>query len=151
MAEPYSTPLSLSSRPRPTSPTTAIHRRLALQPPNLLTTSLDNARHLGQATLTPHGAVQTPVSTTSLSTPFSLNVTQSPYPQSPGTAMRGASPLTHRSGPSVPYNPQQWGPLSDASPQSASTQVQQRYMHLAPRPVGPDGKKLFSSLTRNLY
>ena len=125
---------------RNATPPTASRRQHAVQPPSLLTTSLENARNPSLAG--PGGLLATPISTTSLSTPFSAYPVQSPYAQSPGGAMRGASPMTFRSqgGFSAPYNPQQWEPLSDGAAQSPSTaQRQQRSVPLAPRLVGPDG------------
>lgn len=123
-------PAGIASSPR--------RRQHAAQPPNLLTTSLGNARNAG---LGIGGIAQTPVSTTTLSSPFSG------YPQSPGGAMRGTSPMAFRSqaGFSGAYNPQQWGPVATGSPSSSSAgdhrQAQSsRPLALAPRPVGPDGK-----------
>ncbi|MCJ1397847.1 hypothetical protein MMC11_001043 [Xylographa trunciseda] len=119
------------------------------QPPSLLTTSLTNAQTLGHGL--PLGG-QTPLSTTSLSTPFSAH-SSSPYPMSPGGASRGSSPMALRSaaGFSAPYNPQQWGRLSstDSSPSTSSgltVNVHARHLPtrtttFAPRPVGPDGKE----------
>ena len=120
-------------------------RRHALQPPSLLTTTLENAHNLGLGI-----AGQTPVSATSLSSPFSTSPT-SPYPASPTGAMRGASPMVLRapSAFNTAYNPQQWGPVSSGSsstPISTSRPVsirqpnQSRAVVLAPRPLGPDGK-----------
>lgn len=120
-------------------------RQTPNQPPNLLTTSLGNARNAG---LGAGGAVQTPISSTTLSSPFSA-YPQSPYPQSPGGAMRGSSSMASRSasGFSGYYNPQQWGAVNNVSPNSMSmagehrqTGQSSRTAHLAPRPVGPDGK-----------
>ena len=105
-------------------------------PPSLLTTSLGNAR------ISSHGrgaSVQTPASTTSLSSPFS-------YPSSPGGAMRGTSPMAPRNpaGFNAAYNPQDWEPLSSGPsnttrPTGASSRQSSRTSRLAPRPVGPDG------------
>ena len=105
-------------------------------PPSLLTTSLGNAR------ISSHGrgaSVQTPASTTSLSSPFS-------YPSSPGGAMRGTSPMAARNsaGFNAAYNPQDWEPLSiglpnNTRPTAASSRQPSRTSRLAPRPVGPDG------------
>lgn len=120
-------------------------RQTPSQPPNLLTTSLGNAR----AGLAIGGFAQTPVSTTSLSSPFSA-YPQSPHPQSPGSAMRETSPMSFRSasGFNTTYNPQQWGPVSSSSTNSVPTlgerrQTSQssRLSHQAPRPGGPDGKE----------
>lgn len=132
---------NVASRPAaiPVSPR---RRQHAVQPPNLLTTSLGNARNAG---LGIGGVSQTPISTTSLSSPFSASAyPQSPNPASPGSAMRGTSPLTFRShtGSGATYNPQQWGPLSnDASVSNTrlTTSNSSRAPALAPRLVGPDG------------
>lgn len=120
-------------------------RQTPNQPPNLLTTSLGNARNAGLGI----GEVpQTPILSTTLSSPFSA-YPQSPHPQSPGGAMRGASPMASRSasGFSGHYNPQQWSAVDNVSPNSMSvagehrqTGQSSRISHLAPRPVGPDGK-----------
>ena len=113
------------------------------QPPTLLT-ALGSAYNQG---LDAGVGSQTPLSTTSLSSPFSIHQT-SAYPPSPGAAMRGTSPLAVR-GPSnfnPPYNPQQWGPLgsSSNSPLEAATRSRQlgqsaRVPRFAARPAGPDG------------
>ena len=123
------------------------HRRRQLpnQPPNLLTTSLGNARN---TTLGIGGVVQTPISSTTLSGPFSAHPLCS-YPQSPGGAVRGTSPMASRSASTFSghYNPQQWGVVNSASPNAMSmagefrqTSQSSRTAHLAPRLVGPDGK-----------
>lgn len=143
MAAPYN---SYNAAPASTGIASSPRRRQqALQPPNLLTTSLGIARNAGFGT---GSIVQTPVSTTTLSSPFSG------IPQSPGGAMRGASPMVPRSrtGFNGTYNPQQWGSLNNGSPSSSSAgghrQAQpSRVVALAPRPVGPDGK-LFSFSTK---
>lgn len=115
------------------------------QPPRLLTTTFGNARH---ATLGAGRVNQTPTSTTSLSSPFSAQP-QSAYPSTPTGAMRGTSPMTLRSaaGFATAYNPQQWGPLNNTSPNSGSISANRaslppssRVTALAPRPVGPDGQ-----------
>ena len=137
---PYScfpVPASLPSSPR--------RRQHAAQPPNLLTTSLGNARNAGLGI----GAVtQTPLSTTSLSSPFS-GYPQSPIPQSPGATMRGSSPMALRSQTNFSgiYNPQQWGPVRSTSAGPSSVGHRQATQSqtvpaLAPRPVGPDGKNV---------
>ena len=118
-------------------------RRHAVQPPNLLTTSLGNAR----AGLGIGAVSQTPISTTSLSSPFAASAYPlSPNPASPGSAMRGTSPMTFRSqaGFSSAYNPQQWGPVGNETsvPTTRSTRGQSsRTTVFAPQPVGPDGKE----------
>jgi len=135
MAAPYN---SYNTSPDPSGiATSSPRRRQPVQPPNLLTTSLGNARNAG---LGIGGIVQTPVSTTTLSSPFSA------FSQSPAGAMRGASPMALRSQASFSgtYNPQQWGPLNNRSPNSSSAGDHRparssRVVALAPRPVGPDG------------
>ena len=124
------------------------HRRRQLssnQPPNLLTTSLGNARN---TTLGIGAMVQTPISSTTLSGPFSAHPLCS-YPQSPGGAVRETSPMASRSASTFSgrYNPQQWGVVNSASPNAMSiageyrqTSQSSRTAHLAPRLVGPDGK-----------
>jgi hypothetical protein len=120
-------------------------RQHAVQPPTPLTTTLDNAHRASWGTEAP-----TPVSTTALSTPFSI-YQPSPYPVSPVGTMRGTSPSVHRAPTSfsAPYNPQQWGPLSGSSTSSPSPASRPggarhasqptRVAVLAARPVGPDG------------
>ena len=118
---------------------TARRRQRAVQPPSLTTT-------IGLGLGVPG---QTPISTTSLSSPFSANFPSSPYPVSPGGALRGTSPMSHR-GPtafSTPYNPQQWGPISAASSNPASSTASStrqgsqatRVVPLAAVATGPDG------------
>ena len=113
-------------------------RQQPVQPPNLLTTSLGNARSAG---LGIGGITQTPVSSTSLSSPFSMNT------QSAGGAVRGASPMALRSQASfsVNYNPQQWGPVNSntLAPSSVGDYRQAQSSRVATttlRPLGPDGK-----------
>ena len=129
--------------------TSSRHRQQAVQPPNLLTTSLENAR-TSNTGLGIGAIVQTPVSATTLSSPFSG------FPQSPASAMRSASPMAQRSqsGFSGTYNPQQWGPLSNGSPSSSSAGDHRRVhssrvVALAPRPVGPDGGQFLFFIKAN--
>lgn len=130
-------PVGIETSPR--------RRQTPNQPPNLLTTSLGNARNGG---LGLGAVVQTPVSSTTLSSPFSA-YPQSPHPQPSRETMRGASPMASRSasGFGGHYNPQQWGAVNSVSPNSMSMAGEHRQIshssrtaHLAPRPVGPDGK-----------
>lgn len=121
-------------------------RRHGLQQPSLLTTTLGNAHSLGLGI-----AGQTPISATSLSSPFSFSAHQpSPYHGSPPGAMRGTSPVPHRMSTTfnMAYNPQQWGPVnSGPTPNSSSRPTSMRQSSsqtrqapvLAARPVGPDG------------
>ena len=103
----------------------------SLQPPSLLTTSLENARASNLAVGT---ALRTPTTATTLSSPFSAHP-HSAYPSSAG-AMSTSSPMAVRHTSSFPaaYNPQQWGPMNSSSPRPTS-----RVVALAPRAVGPDG------------
>lgn len=121
-------------------------RQHSLQPPSLLTTTLENAHSLGLGM-----ASQTPISATSLSSPFSFAHQPSPYHASPPGAMRGTSPVVHRMPTTfnMAYNPQQWGPVnSGPTPNSSSRPTSMRQSSqsrrasvLAARPVGPDGKQ----------
>lgn len=120
-------------------------RQHGLQPPSLLTTTLENAHSLGLGM-----AGQTPISATSLSSPFSTAHQPSPYHASPPGAIRGTSPVVHRMPTTfnMAYNPQQWGPVnSGPTPNSSSRPTSMRQSSqsrrapiLAARPVGPDGK-----------
>ncbi|KAL8730317.1 MAG: hypothetical protein Q9181_004704 [Wetmoreana brouardii] len=137
-------PYLLPPATRGSQVTPSSRRQHATQPPTLLTTALNGAhnQNLGVAS-----ASQTPLSTTSLSTPFSAHQA-SPYPLSPGIESRESSPMATRTPASfnAPYNPQQWGPLSSStsSPLDAATRTRHpsqssRFPRFAPRPVGPDG------------
>ena len=141
-----SAPYPYAPPPAQEGPSSPRRRQHAVQPPNLLTTSLGNARNIG---LGLGGSIQTPLSTTSLSSPFST-YQPSPYPASPGGAMRGVSPMATRTPAAynTPYNPQQWGSSSSSSSSALGTRPRQltRVEQLAPRPVGPDGM-LEGSLT----
>ncbi|KAL8972000.1 MAG: hypothetical protein Q9183_000777 [Haloplaca sp. 2 TL-2023] len=114
------------------------------QPPTLLTTNFAGAQnqHLGIAS-----ASQTPLSTTSLSAPFSAYPT-SAHPLSPQADFGESSAMATRSRGSfnAPYNPQQWGPLSsstsstlDTATRSGQSSQSTRFPRYAPRLVGPDG------------
>lgn len=85
-------------------------RELAVQPP-LLTTSLSGPQF---------HHVNTPLSTTSLSSPFTQN--HSPYVASPanGRSASSSSSMASRqpANYSVPYNPQDWGPMGGAPVQA---------------------------------
>lgn len=128
-----------------TGPSQSSSRRQHLgQPPTLLTTSSGGlpTRHLH----IPSGP-QTPLSTTSLSTPFS-SYPSSSLVLSPGAEARPSSPMATRSPPSLntPYNPQQWGPLSSSTSSLLEDDTRarhrsqsSRFPRFAPRPLGPDG------------
>lgn len=118
------------------------------RPPTLLTTALSAAHNQnpGLSAASPH-----PLSTTSLSAPFSP-YPSSPHPPSSTTEMRGSSPMATRTQASfsAPYNPQQWGlsASSTSTPLDTASRTRQsahpsRFPRFAPRPVGPDGKRLW--------
>ncbi|CAE6995482.1 hypothetical protein CFE70_000094 [Pyrenophora teres f. teres 0-1] len=87
-------------------------RRFAVQPP-FLNTTLAPPLPSGHAYL--HGSQNTPATASSLSLPFSPSLTPSTYAPSPAVA---ASPMAMRgSGPTLPYNPQQWTRGGNASGQ----------------------------------
>ncbi|KAL2866570.1 uncharacterized protein BJX67DRAFT_131753 [Aspergillus lucknowensis] len=87
-------------------------REYAIQPPPL-TTAFNNHQLQGLGVGLGAGYAATPLSTTSLSSPF----TQSPAVNSATSAAPGSSPMASRQY-SVPYNPQDWGPLNN-SPMNA--------------------------------
>ncbi|KAJ5606105.1 hypothetical protein N7510_008886, partial [Penicillium lagena] len=92
-----------------------IRREYAVQPP-LLTTALSGSQFQG------HGALLTPLSSTSLSSPFTLTQGQSPCVSSPGnTRSASSSSMSSRQAAAynVPYNPRDWGPAGGASAQGA--------------------------------
>ncbi|KAK2762066.1 hypothetical protein FQN54_001073 [Arachnomyces sp. PD_36] len=98
-------------------------RRENVAQPPMLMTSLSGAQYqgLGLALSSPAGYTATPLSTTTLSSPFSLSQAQSQYHPSPGAAVRGTSPMAgrHSGGYNAPYNPQEWGPVGVPSPNVA--------------------------------
>ena len=89
-------------------------REFAVQPP-LLTTALAGSQF---------HPVNTPLSTTSLSSPFTQS--HSPYVASPANGRSASSSSSmasrHNASYSVPYNPQDWGPMSNVPPNQASYQ-----------------------------
>ncbi|KAJ5221667.1 uncharacterized protein N7469_010554 [Penicillium citrinum] len=95
-------------------------REFAVQPP-LLTTALGSSQF---------HPVNTPLSTTSLSSPFTQ--AHSPYVASPANGRSASSSSSmasrHTASYSVPYNPQDWGPMSGAPAQAPYQQS-----HSAPR------------------
>ena len=121
-----------------------LRRRHVAQPPTLLTTSLSNAHSLGHG-LGLNGG-QTPVSTTSLSSPFSQQ-NHSPYLSSPAAAtpsMLTSSPAAY----AAAYNPQQWGRIpgdrvgdvaSSSTLSPLHARQSSRNISYAPRLQGPDG------------
>lgn len=113
------------------------------EPPTLLTTTFGAVQN--HSTRIASGS-ETPLSATTLSTPFSPFLQSSAYPRS--LDPRDSSPMATRTQASfnAPYNPQQWGPLSsstsgplDAATRSRHPSRSSRYPNLAPRLVGPDG------------
>ena len=138
-------PHPLSPEPDRHLPTNPRRRQHAIQPPSLQTTTLGNVHSFGLGI----GVTgQTPVSTTSLSSPFSVHHS-SPYPASPGALLRGTSPMALRNpaGFNAPYNPQQWRLSSNASPSPASASTvasrqpsqSTRVVVSTAQPMGPDG------------
>ena len=93
-------------------------RRENVAQPPMLMTSLSGPQYQGLGVALSPGYTATPISTTTLSSPFSLSQAQSQYHPSPGTAARGTSPMTsrHSGGYNAPYNPQEWGPVGAPSP-----------------------------------
>lgn len=113
------------------------------EPPTLLTTTFGAVQN--HSTRTASGS-ETPLSATTLSTPFSPYLQSPAYPRSLNP--RDSSPMATRTQASfnAPYNPQQWGPLSSStsSPLDAATRSRHpsrssRFPAFAPRLVGPDG------------
>lgn len=142
MNDPYPYAHAPAPSRHPTAPA-ALRRPHAAQPPSLLITALDNTRNpsLGVGSVT-----QTPLSSTSLSSPFAAH-SQSAFPHSPAGTMRAALSQNFRSYANVQnsYNPQQWGPMSStASPQSLHPSTSTHRFHTGQtygsQPVGPDGK-----------
>ncbi|KAJ5086583.1 hypothetical protein NUU61_007890 [Penicillium alfredii] len=87
------------------------HREHAIQPP-LLTTAFNGP----QFQVLTAGPASTPLSSTSLSSPFTHG--QSPCVPSSANARSAPSPAMasrHPSAYNVPYNPQDWGPMGGAS------------------------------------
>ncbi|KAI4263506.1 MAG: hypothetical protein L6R42_001355 [Xanthoria sp. 1 TBL-2021] len=122
-------------------------RRHVGQFPTLLTTTFAGPHPQNLAI--PSG-LQTPLSTTSLSTPFSA-YPSSAYSLSSSAEAGASSPMATRSRPTfnAPYNPQQWGPLrsSTSSPLEEATRTRHpsqsnRLARFAPRLLGPDGTKV---------
>ncbi|KAL2798419.1 hypothetical protein BJX66DRAFT_295560 [Aspergillus keveii] len=95
-----------SSQPSP-------RREYAIQPPPLTTAFNNNPQFQGLGVGLGANYASTPLSTTSLSSPF----TQSPAVNSATGAAPGSSPMAARQYNvpynNVPYNPQDWGPLNN--------------------------------------
>lgn len=101
------TSVNSSNQPSPS------RREYAVQPPPL-TTALSGHQFQGLGVAVGAGYASTPLSTTSLSSPFTQGL--SPRVPSPGSAV-GSSPMASRQ-PSynVPYNPRDWGPVNGGQP-----------------------------------
>ncbi|KAL4882030.1 hypothetical protein BJY04DRAFT_217724 [Aspergillus karnatakaensis] len=105
--DPSSSPYPASNGwPTPRSQPSPGRREHATQPPPL-TTAFNNHQFQGLGVGLGQGYVSTPLSTTSLSSPF----THSPAVNSPAGAL-GSSPMASRQY-NAPYNPQDWGPVSN--------------------------------------
>ncbi|KAE8355826.1 hypothetical protein BDV28DRAFT_20480 [Aspergillus coremiiformis] len=110
--DPPSSTYPLNGRPTPHASTTINQpsprrREHALQPPPLTTAFSGPQFHgLGVALGTGHSL--TPLSTTSLSSPFTQS--QSPAATTPGGIGIGSTSMASRQY-NVPYNPQDWGPV----------------------------------------
>ncbi|KAJ5168321.1 uncharacterized protein N7482_003915 [Penicillium canariense] len=115
----WSSTANLRNQPSPN------RREHAVQPP-LLTTAL-NSSHFQHAS--------TPLSSTSLSSPFTQG--QSPAVSSPanGRSASSSSSMASRQY-SVPYNPQDWGPVGGAPAQTAYSQPNNVH-RTAPQRRGP--------------
>ncbi|GKZ25731.1 hypothetical protein AbraIFM66951_004486 [Aspergillus brasiliensis] len=107
----WPTPLTSSNQPSPS------RREHAVQLPPL-TTSLGGHQFQGLGLALGSGYTSTPLSSTSLSSPFTQG--QSPAVGSPGGAAIGSSPMASRQY-NVPYNPQDWGPVGSGSMNAGQT------------------------------
>lgn len=123
----------------PTSPSRPRHGHQPTQPPSLLTAARGNT-HIFSHSLA--AEPRTPLSTTSLSSPFS-------YPASPGGALTGTSPMASRNASpfNTTYNPQQWeplsvGPLNNVRLLGGNRRQGAQVPRPAPHHVGPDGTVL---------
>ncbi|UDD56488.1 hypothetical protein AFCA_004029, partial [Aspergillus flavus] len=102
--EPLSWPTPHAGTSNQPSPSRREH---ALQPPPL-TTTLNGPQFHGLGVALGGNYSSTPLSTTSLSSPFTQG--QSPATNTPGGVGVGSSSMTSRQY-NVPYNPQDWGPV----------------------------------------
>lgn len=110
-------------------------REHAVQPPPL-TTALGGHQFqgLGVALGPGYASTPTPLSSTSLSSPFTQG--QSPCVSTPSSAAVAPSPMAPRPY-NVPYNPRDWGPVGNASastgqspyPQSSNSGSMRRMVH----------------------
>lgn len=106
---PHGWPTPHTNNPASNQPSPG-RRDHAIQPPPL-TTAFSSQQVQGLGVALGPGYASTPLSTTSLSSPFTQG--QSPAVNSPGGAALGASPMASRQY-NVPYNPQDWGPVHGA-------------------------------------
>jgi len=113
-------------------------REHAVQPPPL-TTALSGHQFQGLGVALGPGYASTPLSTTSLSSPFTQS--QSPCVSSPSSAAVAPSPMASRHY-NVPYNPRDWGPVNSSSsansgqsayPHSSSSNSLRRSVHRPPQ------------------
>lgn len=115
------TAVNLSNQPSPS------RREYAVQPPRLATAL---SGHQLQGLGVGAGYASTPLSTTSLSSPFTQG--QSPRVPSPGN-LAGSSPMASRqSSYNVPYNPRDWGPVTGG--QSTYPHTNNSMLRVVPQP-----------------
>ncbi|PYI06463.1 hypothetical protein BO78DRAFT_397191 [Aspergillus sclerotiicarbonarius CBS 121057] len=126
----WPTPHTTSNQPSPS------RREHAVQPPPL-TTTLSGHQFQGLGLALGAGYTGTPLSSTSLSSPFTQG---SPAVASPGGAAIGSSPMASRQY-NVPYNPQDWGPVGNGSLNAGQSTYPQtnNMLRIAsqPRSTGP--------------
>ncbi len=159
---------SLFAPTPPLHPTAGSHlsprRREHVAQPPALTTSLSGLQYQGQGLGLTYSPA--PLSTTSLSSPFSQSA-HSPFLVTPGGAARGSSPMASRLSVAYPtaYNPREWGPVGRNSPSvgpghtSQSRQSSTIVAPAPPRQLASDGEyipslqapELFSELTSVQY
>lgn len=124
-------------------------REHAVRPPPL-TTALSGRQFQGLGV-----ALPTPLSSTSLSSPFIAHG-QSPCVSTPSNGAVAPSPMASRHY-NVPYNPRDWGPVSSSSgstaqspyPQSSSSGSMRRMVH--PLPPNEPQSGLLTSLLFYLF
>lgn len=112
--------MNFGSEAHPAS--TPLRREHVRQPPTLLTTSFGAHPLSAGDTSASAGYLPTPLSTSSLSSPFTQNL-PGLYTASPSAAARGSSPMSNRlpSAFNTPYNPQEWASVGRSSPQLGSS------------------------------
>ena len=104
-----------------------------MQPPPL-TTALSGHQFQGLGVALGPGYTPTPLSSTSLSSPFTQS--QSPCVSTPSSGAVGPSPMVSRNY-NVPYNPRDWGPVAGASASTgqssySSSNSMRRVVHRPP-------------------